>query len=117
MICQSVDADPENYKFYLGSQFTAMPQVYGEKVKGLKELYQFRLMMKAKVIAYKKSIGHEPDHGHLKQILYVCMDSASKVLASQSGFDRRPYLEICEDIDRRYRLQFEGLDFGKVEEQ
>ena len=114
LICHSVDAVPENYKFYLDSQFTAMPQVYGEKVKGLKELYQFRLMMKAKVIAYKKAIGHEPDHSHLKQILYVCMDSASKILASQSGLDRRPYLEICEDIDRRYRLQFEGLDFGKV---
>ena len=71
-------------------------------------------MMKAKVIVYMKAIGHEPDHAHFKQILYVCMDMASKTLASQSGLDRKPYLEICEDIDRRYRLQFDGLDFGKV---
>ena len=71
-------------------------------------------MLKAKVVAYKKAIGHEPDHGQLKQILYVCMDMPSKNLASQSGLDRKGYAEICEDIDRRYRLQYEGLDFAKA---
>ena len=47
-----------------------MPQIYGDKIKGLKELYGFRMMLKAKVVAYKKAIGHELDHGHLKQILF-----------------------------------------------
>ena len=36
LICHSVDAVPENYQFYLDSQFTAMPQIYGEKIKGLR---------------------------------------------------------------------------------
>ena len=97
LICNTVDAVPDNYQFYLDSQLTAMPQIYGDQIKGLKELYSFRMMLKAKVVAYKKAIGHEPDHGHLKQILYVCMDMASKTMASQSGLDRKPYIDICED--------------------
>ena len=106
-ICNIVDDVPENYKFFLDSQFTAMPQVYGDKIKGLKDLYNFRLMLKGKVVAYKKAIGQDPDFERLKQILYVCMDLQSKNLASQSGLDRRGYAELCEDIDRRYRLQYE----------
>ena len=78
-----------------------MPQVYGDKVKGLHELYAFRLMLKSKVVAYKKTIGHEPDLEQLKLILYVCMDMTSKNLASQSGLDCKVYADMCEDIDRR----------------
>ena len=63
IVCNAVDAIPENYNIYLDSQFTAMPHLYGDKIKGLKELYAFRLMLKAKVVAYKKAIGTEPDHG------------------------------------------------------
>ena len=74
----------------------------------------FCLMVKAKVVAYKKAIGNEPDHDQLKQILYVCMDMTSKNLASQSGLDRKGYVDLCEDIGRRYRLQFERLDFAKA---
>ena len=48
-ICNIVDAVPEN--LLLDSQFTALPQVYGEKINGLKDLYNFRLMLKAKVVA------------------------------------------------------------------
>ena len=112
-ICNILDAVPENLKFFLDSQFTALPQVYGEKIKGLKGLHNFRPMLKAKVVAYKRAIGHEPDLEHLKQVLYVCMDMASKNLASQSGLDRKGYADLCDDIDRRYRLQYEALDVGK----
>ena len=55
---------PANYKFYLDSQFISMPQVYGDKVKGL-----FRTLLKSKVVAYKKATGTEPDPSLLKQIL------------------------------------------------
>ena len=42
------------------AQFTAMLQLYGDKIKGLKELYAFCLVLKAKVVAYKKTMCHEP---------------------------------------------------------
>ena len=37
-----------------------------------------------------------------------------KNLASQSGLDCKGYFDLCEDIHRRYQLQFEGLDFAKA---
>ena len=60
-ICNIIDAVPETYKFDLDYQFISMPQVYGDKVKGLNELFQFRTLLKSKVVAYKKAIGTEPD--------------------------------------------------------
>ena len=69
LICNTVDAVPENYQFYLDFQLTAMPQIYGDKIKGLKKLYGFRMMLKAKVVVYKQAIGLELDHGQLKQTL------------------------------------------------
>ena len=66
-----------------------MPQIYGDKVEGLKGLYQFRMLLKSKVVAYKEAIGAEPDPSLLKQIRWVCMDVASKQLASQSGLDHK----------------------------
>jgi hypothetical protein len=91
-----------------------MPQVYGDKVKGLKELFQFRTLLKSKVVAYKKAIGTEPDPSLLKQILWVCMDVSSKQLVSQSGLHHKSYDEICEDIDIRLCLQYDGLDVAKA---
>ena len=42
------------------------------------------------------------------------MDMVSNILASQPGLDRKPCADTCDDIDRRYRLQYEGLDFAKA---
>ena len=75
------------------------------RLEGLRDLYKCRLMLKANVLASKRVIGHEQDLEHLKQVLYVCMDMASKNLAVQSGLDRKGYADLCDDIDRRYRLQ------------
>ena len=90
-----------------------LPQHYAGKVQGLKELYAFRMLMKAKIAAYKRAIGKEPDHAQRKQILYVCMAVNARNLASESGLDKESYTKITEDIDRRYRLQYGGLDSAK----
>ena len=85
-ICNTIEPIPANYKFFLDSQFTLMPQQYADKVKGLKELYAFRMLLKAKVSAYKKALGEEPDHGQLKQILYVCMDVNAANTSNAAGY-------------------------------
>ena len=100
-ICNIVDAVPENFKFDLDYQFIDMPHLNGDKIKGLTELYMFRMLLKSKLVSYNKAIGAKPGHAQLKPNLYVCMDMASKKLASQSGLDRTSYTDICEDIDRR----------------
>ena len=55
-----------------------MANEWSGKVKNLKDLYTFRIEMKKKVQAYKKIIGRGPDHSLLKNIMYCCMDTASK---------------------------------------
>ena len=114
LMCNAIEPTPKNYEFYLSSQFTLMPQMYADKIKGLTELYAFRMLLKAKVASFKKSIGKEPDHGQLKQVLYVRMDTNSKNLASQTGLDQQSYTKIAEDIDRRYRLEYGIINFGKT---
>ena len=69
-ICNIMDAMPANFKFYLDSQFTDMPRTHAPLVKGLKELYMFRILMKSRVTAYKKAVGVEPSHDKLKEILW-----------------------------------------------
>ena len=57
------------------------------------------MLWKAKASAYKKALGKDPGETQLKQILYVCMDTNSKNLASQSQLDQKSYQAIAEDID------------------
>ena len=97
---------------------TALPQQYAMGIKTLKDLYGFRLLLKKKVAEYKKVVGQEPSHKKLGEILWSCMDVGSKQLASQSGLDKKAvskdvdmYKVLCEDVDRRYRIQYGTLDF------
>ena len=89
-ICNIVDALPENYKFYLDTQLMLLTQ-HSDKIKGLKELYGFRLLLTSKVAAYKKAVGEEPSQDRLKEILWCVMDVASKDLANLRGLDKMGY--------------------------
>ena len=90
------------------------------KVKNLKGSYQFRILLKKKVAEYKKIIGNEPDMNMLKKILFSCMDLESKqhiadfgrdqVKKDASGKEIPMYKTFCEDIDKRYKLQYGILE-------
>ena len=44
-ICNIVDAVSLNFKFFIDSQFTTMPQAYVDKINGLNELCAHRPML------------------------------------------------------------------------
>ena len=122
LVYNSVDALPENAAWHLDAQIMALPQHCKAMIKGIKELYGFRLHLKTKIAAYKKIVGEEPNHNILGQIIWQCMDDNSRQLASQSGLDKQMlmndgktpvdrYVLFTEDIDRRYRVQFGTLEF------
>ena len=72
-------------------------------------------MLRQKVAEFKKCIGKEPDGDKLRDILFTCMDVNSKLLASQSKLDVQQegvdmYQALCEDIDRRYKIEFGTLE-------
>ena len=77
-ICNIVDALPANYKFYLDAQLAALPHKHADNIKGLKELYEFRVLLKKQVAEYKKVIGNDPSQEKLKEILWVVMDKGNK---------------------------------------
>ena len=95
-------------------------QEYAGKIKNLKDLYQFRILLKRKVAEYKKIIGQEPDMNMLKNILFSCMDLESKQHIADCALDQpkldkegKPipmYKTFCEDIDKRYKLQYGTLE-------
>ena len=66
-MCNIVDAKLANYKFFIDSQLAEMPRNHADKIKGLKDLYGFRLTSKKKVAAYMKAIGVEPDHTNFQE--------------------------------------------------
>ena len=98
------------------------------KIKNLKSLFEFRVLLRKKVAEYKKIIGKDPSHDLLKNILYSCMDLESKQHIVDRGLDVIPrnhdgsvktnsdgsevslYKVFCDDIDRRYKLQFGTLE-------
>ena len=89
LIYNSVDALPENAEFHMDCALTALPQQHAMGIKNLMDLYGFRLLLKKKVAEYKTIVGQEPEHKKLGEILWSCMDVASKQLASQTGLDKK----------------------------
>ena len=56
-VVRSVDEIPENAKFLMGAEIANLVHKFGDKVKDLKTLHGFRLMVAKQAAAYKKTIG------------------------------------------------------------
>ena len=91
-IYNSVDAIPANAEFTYDQALMQLVPMYAGKVKNLKDLYEFRVLLKKRVNEYKKEIGKEPDHNKLKDISLACMDVNSKQLISSAGLDKKKFI-------------------------
>ena len=118
-IYNSFDAIPANAEFTYDQALMQLAPMYAGKVNHLKDLYEFRVVLRENVHGYKKEIGKEPDHNKLKDILFACMDVNSKQLISSAGLDKNKFIgeegnkvevdtynTFVDDIDRRYRVEF-----------
>ena len=52
-VVRAVDDIPENAKFLMGAELSDMVKRYGDKVKDLKSMYGFRLLLKKRAAEYK----------------------------------------------------------------
>lgn len=82
-IVKHMDDIPENAGFLLGAEITAMAEKFGPKVKDLKTLYGFRLLLKKRAAEFKKTVGEEVEESKMHEIIWNVMDPASKMIASQ----------------------------------
>ena len=64
-VYRAVDDLPDNAKFVMGAALSNMPEKYGSKVKDLKSMYGFRLLLKKRAAEYHKAIGEEVESGKL----------------------------------------------------
>ena len=93
LICDAVDAVPHNAQFFLGADISNLVHKYVDKVKDLKTLYGFRLLLKQRAAQFKKTIGKEVGEEKLTEVLWNTMDGTSKQIATQAGADLKPYRE------------------------
>ena len=69
IIYNSVDALPANAEFIYDNQMMELGFAWRGKAPNLKDLYEFQVVFNKKVIRYNKTIGREPDHSKLRDIL------------------------------------------------
>ena len=111
VVCQLVDAIPENAAFHLNNELLNLTKQYGSKVVDLRTLYGFRLLLKRKVAEYKKVIGNNPSEENSYAILWNVMDPDSKTKAMAANLAGRTYKELYDHIDQRHRIMFGTLDY------
>ena len=60
---KAVDEIPENARFLTGADISDLVHKYGDKVKNLKTLYGFRLVLKNRAAEYKIQAPPPPERG------------------------------------------------------
>jgi hypothetical protein len=111
-VCQIVDAVPENASFHMKNEITGLTKTYGPKVTDLKSLYGFRLLLKKRMVEFKKIIGEEFSTEQAQLILWNVLDSRSKEIAMTEKLDTKSFRELYEHIDLRYKIQFGHLNYS-----
>ena len=76
---------PRTPSSLIGAEIANFVHKFGDKVKDLKTLYGFRLLVKDRAAAYKKTIGEDVDPEKLRELIWNAMDSSSKMMATQMG--------------------------------
>ena len=118
-VVRAVDDIPENANFLMGAELSDMVKRYGDKVKDLKSMYGFRLLLKKRIEEYKNIIGEEVDSGKLHEILWNVMGPDTKLTASRQGVHTKSNKaltghidEIQNDIRTRRSTRQEGRSDG-----
>ena len=80
----------------MGTEISNLVHKFGDKVKDLKTLYGFRLLVKDRATAFKKTIGEDVDPDKLRELIRNAMDPNSKMMATQMEVHRQDYAEMTK---------------------
>jgi hypothetical protein len=109
-IAQMIDAVPENAEFVLNSELLQLASTHGAKVRDLKSLFAFRLLLKKRNAEFRKTIGKPPQDDQSKLILWNVFDPESKRLAAAENVAAMNYENMAKWIDERHRIIYGTLD-------
>ena len=110
-VAQILDAVPENAAFIMSAELLQLATQHGPKVRDLRSLYGFRLLLKKKNAEYKKVIGNKPEDEQSRLIMWNVLDPESKRLAASDGVSGMSYEKMCLWIDMRYKCVSGSLDY------
>ena len=88
-VCQMVDAVPENAEFHMANDLIILSRNFGAKVSDLKSLCGFGLLVKKKMIEFKKVLGNEYDPKQAMQILWTSLGARSREIAVSEKLDEK----------------------------
>ena len=94
-VAQILDAVPEKAPFIMDAELLHLAILHGPKVRDLRSLYGFRLLLKKKNAEYKKVIGNKPDDEQSRLILWNVLDAESKRIAASDNVSAMPYEKFC----------------------
>ena len=72
----------------MNAELLQLATFHGPKVRDIRPLCGFRLLLKKKNAEYKKVIGKQPDDEQSRLILWNALDAESKRIAASDGFRR-----------------------------
>lgn len=102
---------PENVPFIIDDQFLQLASRHGPKVRGLRSLYRFLLLLKKKNAESKKVIGNKPDDEHSRLMLWNVLDDVSNRIAASDNVSAMPYEKFCVWIDMCYKCAHGNLEY------
>ena len=106
-----IDAALENADFHMPNELTTLSKNFGGKVTDLKSLYGFRLLLKKKMIEYKKVLGKDYDPKQDMHILWTSLDTRSREIAMSEKLDKNDYKDLYEHIAFRCKIHFGHMDY------
>ena len=106
-----IDAVPENAEFVLNSELLQLASIHGAKVRDLKSLFAFRLLLKKRNAEFRKTIGKPPQDDQSKLFLWNAFDPESKRLAAAENVAGMNYDDMAKWIDERHRIIYGTLDY------
>ena len=97
-------------EFVMNAVLLQLAGVHGPKVRDLKSLYAFSLLLKKRNAEFRKTIGSSPKDEQSKLNLWNVLDPDSKELAATEDIAKRDYNGIAKWIDDRYWIVHGTLD-------
>jgi hypothetical protein len=110
-VAQILEAVPENAAFIMSAELLQLATQHGPKVRDLRSLYGFRLLLKKKNAEYKKVIGSKPEDEQSRLIMWNVLDPESKRIAASDSVSGMTYDKMCNWIDMRYKCMSGSLEY------
>ena len=95
----------------MNAELLQLATIHGPKVKDLRSLYGFRLLLRKMNAEFRRIIGEPPKDSQSTLILWNVLDVESNRLAAREEVADMFYDEITKWSDMRYKMSYGNLEY------